>query len=446
LVRSPTRSLTSLFGLRESLTDIVRAALDASDAGGLVRRALASADVAAALAAASSIRIVGAGKAAPAMMEAALAMLDGLPVAAALGISTSAGRPGSRGRWMTAPHPVPDAASVAAARAVFDLAASTGPDDLFLLLLSGGASAMVAQPADGITLEDKRTTSSQLLREGAEVHLLNAVRKHLSAIKGGQLATAVAGRVLTLAVSDVVGDDLSAIGSGPTVADETTFGDALAVLDEYGSRSRYPAAVVARLEAGAAGRLLETPKPGDARLARTTARVIGGARTAVQGARAAAEARGYDVHTIAEPLVGDARVAARTLVDAAVRLLPEHPGPFCLLAAGELTVRVTGTGKGGRNQECTLALAGDIGRITRPVVAASVGTDGVDGPTDAAGALCDTTTLSRADAAGLASFRRYLDNNNSYEFFNTLNDLIRTGPTSTNVGDLQILLIAPDAL
>jgi hydroxypyruvate reductase len=299
----------------------------------------------------------------------------------------------------------------------------------------------MALPADGVSLHDKRLASARLLGEGAEIHALNTVRKHLSAIKGGQLAASAVGTVLTLAVSDVVGDDLTAIGSGPTVSDPTTFGEALGILDAHGGRGRYPNAVVARLLRGVAGDVAETPKPGDARLARSYARVIGGWRTAIEGARTAAATRGYAVHVIEAPVVGEARVAALGLLDAAARARVDHRLPLCVLAGGETTVRVSGSGRGGRNQECALAMAEGIGRLAPVAVAASVGTDGVDGPTDAAGGVVDSTTLERAEAAGLASPSRYLDNNDSYTFLDTLGDLIRTGPTTTNVGDLQIMLI-----
>jgi hydroxypyruvate reductase len=344
-------------------------------------------------------------------------------------------------RWYTSVHPIPDDRSVAAARTVRDIAAAGHDNDLLVLLLSGGASAMMALPADGISLQDKQRASELLLKEGAEVHALNTVRKHLSAIKGGQLAAIAGGSVLTLAVSDVVGDDLSAIGSGPTVPDATTFGDALEALDQHGGRNRYPEAVVTRLTNGVGGLAEETPKPGDPRLARSTPLIIGGARTAIEGAKAAAEDRGYVVHVIAAPLVGEARAAARGLLAMASQVLRGRTGPVCILAAGETTVRVSGTGKGGRNQECALAMADGIGHLAFASVAASVGTDGVDGPTDAAGGIVDSTTLARARAAGIGTPERYLDDNNSYAFFETLGDLIRTGPTDTNVGDLQIILV-----
>jgi hydroxypyruvate reductase len=268
-------------------------------------------------------------------------------------------------------------------------------------------------------------------------------------VKGGRLAAATAGSVLTLAVSDVVGDDLSVIGGGPTVADGTTFETALAVLDMHGSRAAYPPAVVARLTQGAAGLVPETPKPGDPSVQRSIAHVIGGRHAALDGARAAAEALGYAVHVIEEPVVGAARDAGAALFSRAMKARAASAGaartlavrePLCVLAAGETTVRVTGRGKGGRNQECALGMAGALVTPGANAVAASVGTDGVDGPTDAAGAVVDTTTLARARAAGLDA-QRHLDDNDSYAFFDQLGDLIRTGPTSTNVGDIQVILV-----
>lgn len=420
----------------------MRASLAAADAGRLVSHALVAPVSHNALRSARAIDIVAVGKAARAMLVAASDAAATLPVRHLVGVSP---QPGiglpPRTQWHTSAHPVPDARSLTAGRAVLDIASAGHTEDVLVLLLSGGASALMALPADGISLQDKRLASERLLKEGAEVHALNTVRKHLSAIKGGQLAAAARGAVLTLAVSDVVGDDLTAIGSGPTVPDTTTFGDALGILDQHGGRGRYPAAVVARLMNGAAGAIAETPKPGDSRLARSTALVIGGSRTAVNGARAAAESRGYTVQVIDAPLVGEAREAARTLLDSASRMLHGRRGPQCILAAGETTVHVSGSGKGGRNQECALAMAEGVARLAPVVVATSVGTDGVDGPTDAAGAIVDSTTLPRAQASGIGSPMKYLDDNNSYAFFETLGDLIHTGPTDTNVGDLQIILV-----
>lgn len=343
--------------------------------------------------------------------------------------------------WHAASHPVPDGGSVVAARAVLDVAGAAQPGDVLLLLLSGGASALMALPADGVSLKDKQRAGELLLRAGAEIHALNTVRKHLSAVKGGRLAAAAGGAVLTLAVSDVVGDDLSVIGSGPSVADTTSFAGALSALDRYGGRDVYPDAVVRRLTAGASGAIPETPKIGDPRLVRSVAHVIGGSRSAVAGAMAVARSHGYVVHVVDEPVVGEARAASDRLVDIASAAANATDAPLCILAAGETTVRVVGTGTGGRNQECAVAMARGLPRLGPDVVAASVGTDGVDGPTDAAGGVVDSTTIARAEAAGLGPPESYLEDNDSYTFLDGIGDLLKTGPTGTNVGDVQIILV-----
>lgn len=338
-------------------------------------------------------------------------------------------------------HPLPDERSVAAARRALDAARAAGEHDLLVVLLSGGASALMALPVDGVTLDDKQRTVRMLLEGGADITDLNTVRKHLSKIKGGQLAAASRGSTLTLAVSDVVGDDLAVIGSGPTVADPTTWQDAIDVLDRWGGRRLFPAAVVSVLERGLAGALPDTPKADDPRLERSEARVIGGRGSAIDGARRTAETLGYHVHVMEAPVVGEARVAARTHLDRVAQLAAAARRPLCVLAAGETTVRVTGKGRGGRNQEFALALAPPLSALGANVAVASVGTDGVDGPTDAAGAVADSTTLARAAARGLGAPSSYLDENNSYVFFQALGDLVRLGPTNTNVGDLQVVLV-----
>jgi glycerate 2-kinase len=422
---------------------VARGALSAVDAGGLVVRALATPDIARAVRSTAAVDVVAVGKAAGPMLRAALSGPLRLTPRHVLGVSVNdpSGLPAGV-RWHTASHPVPDARSVAAARAVLDVAAAAADTDVLLLLLSGGASALMALPADGVSLEDKQRACERLLQEGAEIHALNTVRKHLSEIKGGQLAAVAGGSMLTLAVSDVVGDDVSVIGSGPSVADATTFADALAQLDRYGGRIGYPKAVVRRLTAGMSGAIPETPQVGDPRLVRSDVRVIGNGRSAVVGASTVAQSLGYAVHVVDEPIVGEARLAARRLVEVASRVAEIPGGPVCILASGETTVRVVGTGKGGRNQECALAMARGLDVLGTVAVAASIGTDGVDGPTDAAGGVVDSTTVARAESAGLGSLERYLDDNNSYVILDELGDLIRTGPTNTNVGDLQIILVA----
>jgi hydroxypyruvate reductase len=345
--------------------------------------------------------------------------------------------------WQSGGHPLPNDGSVAGARQALALAGRAGPDDLLLVLLSGGGSALMALPAEGIALSEKQQTARTLMEHGADIHELNTVRKHLSAIKGGQLAATSRGRVLTLAVSDVVGDDLSVIASGPTVPDDSTYAGALDVLAHRGTHASYPAAVIEHLRRGTVGERAETPKSGDPRLDRSVARIIGPQRGAIEGARRAAEALGYQVHIVADPVTGEARDAAVQLVE---RLAGELPGlpqrPLCIIASGETTVTVTGTGRGGRNQEFAFALARALPRLGPHAAGASIGTDGIDGPTDAAGAIVDASTFSRAQAAGIADANAYLNDNNTYEFFNTVNDLIRTGPTSTNVGDLQVILLS----
>jgi glycerate 2-kinase len=267
------------------------------------------------------------------------------------------------------------------------------------------------------------------------------VRKHLSAIKGGRLAAATRGGVLTLAVSDVVGDDLSVIASGPTVPDDSTYEEALEVVERRGGTGRYPRATIAHLRRGAAQDEPETPKSGDPALQRATARVIGPQRGAIDGAQRAAERLGYHVHIVAEPVTGEARLAPEALLDRLGGTLPRLPRPLCVIASGETTVTVVGKGRGGRNQEFAFALARLLPTLGATVAGASIGTDGIDGPTDAAGAMVDDTTFERARLAGISDPETYLKDNNTYEFFDTLRDLIHTGPTSTNVGDLQVILL-----
>jgi glycerate 2-kinase len=339
-------------------------------------------------------------------------------------------------------HPVPTSASEAAGRRALAIAQATAPDEALLVLLSGGASALMAAPAGGVTLADKRRATEVLLRSGADIHALNTVRKHLSAVKGGWLAAAARGPCRTLVISDVVGDDLSVIASGPTVADASTFADALDVLRRHDETAACPRAVVDRLTRGAGGEVAETPKPGDRRLQHSRCWVIGRRHDAMAGAAAEAGQRGYSVRTLDAPIVGEARIAARAhIADVSTSHAAGAKRPLCVISSGETTVHVTGSGRGGRNQEFALAAADLSSSLGDCAALASVGTDGVDGPTDAAGAIVDSRTVVRAAGAGLDR-RAYLDDNDSYRFFAALDDLIRTGPTGTNVGDLQVILVA----
>lgn len=414
------------------------------NAGSLVRRALhaGAADI---LHRASAVDVIAAGKAAAAML---IAFADASRIVPRAMLGVGPRRPAGSDMslppgavWCDAGHPLPDQGSVEGARRALEIASNAGTDDVLVVLLSGGGSALMTMPAPGISLEAKQQTAKTLMAQSGDIYELNTVRKHLSGIKGGRLAAASRGRVLTLAVSDVVGDDLSVIASGPTVPDESTFADAWRVLSERGGVERYPAAVVSHIQRGVAGEIPESPKKGDPRMARAVAHVIGPQRGAIDGARTAAEALGYHVYVVPEPVTGEARVTARSHLAMVSGTLGSMRRPLCVISSGETTVTVVGRGKGGRNQEFALALAPLLETVGSSVVAASIGTDGIDGPTDAAGAVVDPTTLRRAEAHGLAEPQTFLDNNNAYEFFDRLGDLIHTGPTNTNVGDLQIILI-----
>src|SRR5262249_35993583 len=338
-------------------------------------------------------------------------------------------------------HPLPTASSEAAGRRAIALAESTTADDMLLVLISGGASALMAVPAEGVTLDDKRAATQQLLRAGADIYALNTVRKHLSAIKGGWLATRARGACRALVISDVVGDDLSVIASGPTVPDASTFGDALSVLQGFGGEDAFPVPVIARLHRGAAGAVPETPKPDDPRFASASTTIVGSRRNALVGAAMAAASLGYQVVKLDDPVVGEARASALSHLRACTARAAAVGRPACIVSTGETTVDVTGGGQGGANQEFVLASSRQLVQLGAPAAIASVGTDGIDGPTDAAGAIADSTTSDRARAAGLAP-DRFLSDNDAYAFFDALGDLINTGPTGTNVGDLQVILLA----
>jgi hydroxypyruvate reductase len=427
---------------------IVRAAIGAVDAGGLVERALNQPGAAFT----GVVRLIAVGKAARAMAAAARRAL-GSRIGVGLVVSVEPA-PGEKSNaidlfpTIIGGHPTPTSESERAGRRALGIAQSLRPEETLVVLLSGGASALMAVPADGVTLDDKRETTAQLLRAGADIQALNTVRKHLSAIKGGWLAASAQGACRTFAISDVVGDDLSVIGSGPTVPDPSTFADALAIVRRFGGEGSYPPAVVDRLGRGTGHSTsppkpvpAETPKPGDPRLARAVTTLIGGRRDAMGGAKREAESRGYSVVVVDEPVVGEARQAGPAHLAAAMGVAGVRR-PACVISSGETTVRVIGNGKGGRNQEFVLACVDAIAKgATTRVVLASAGTDGIDGPTDAAGAIADPATLGRARAAGLNP-EQFLARNDAYAFFAALGDLIQTGPTGTNVGDLQVILLA----
>ncbi len=389
------------------------------------------------------LRVVAVGKAAPFMAEV-FAAVEPQHIREGIIIGTHLpAPPPAPFVWMPSSHPLPDERSVAAGRHALAVAGRTTPDETLVVLLSGGASALMAVPADELTLEDKRGAVDALLKGGADITALNTVRKHLSAVKGGRLAAAAAGPTVCFAISDVVGDDPSVIGSGPTVPDPSTFAEACAWMERLEVADRVPPRALAYLRAGLAGRAEETPKPGAAVLRQTVTRVIGGRRDAMAGAADAARALGYEVLEIADAVVGEARAAGPALLERARARLAAAGTPrrACVIASGETTVKVRGRGRGGRNQEMALSIVRALGGERQSIAFASIGTDGIDGPTDAAGAYADHSTASRAGRLSLDP-DAFLAENDAYEFFRALDDLIVTGPTTTNVGDVQILLVS----
>ena len=425
--------------LREAARSVFDAGLAAADVAPLVRRALA--DVR--LAPSGRVLVVGAGKASGAMATAAEAALgdaitDGLVVVKD-GYRTAT----RRIRLVEAGHPVPDARGETAARQIRAMAEAAGADDLLLVLVSGGGSALTPAPVPPITLADKQAMTRLLLAAGSNINQLNAVRKHCSLLKGGQLARAAApARVHSLLLSDVIGDPLDVIASGPTAPDASTFADARAILERFDLLARAPAPIVDRLERGMRGEVPETPKPDDPVFRRVTNTVIGNNALVVDAAAARARELGYTPHVLTRSLEGEAREVADRLV-ALARQVREGRGPVaapaCVIAGGETTVTVRGKGAGGRCQEfglaAALALEGQDG-----VVALAAGTDGTDGPTDAAGAMVDGASAGRARERGLDP-RASLDANDSNPVLAAIGDLVVTGPTNTNLLDLYLLLI-----
>ena len=341
-------------------------------------------------------------------------------------------------------HPVPDASGVAATREVVGLLAGSDPGTLTVCLISGGGSALFVAPYDPITLSEKQEVTRLLLRGGADINEMNAVRKHISSVKGGRLAgLAYPGRVVSLILSDVIGDPLDVIASGPTAPDSSTYGDAWDVLSKYGLTNEVPPAVAALLRRGMAGAVPETPKEGDVIFDRVDNIIVGNNRIATEAARKEAHNFGFDSRVISSEVTGEARLVARRLALLALNerdALSRAEGKrFCLISGGEPTVTVTGGGLGGRNMELALAFALEI-EGKDGITFLSAGTDGTDGPTDAAGAVVDGATASTARAMGLDP-ERFLADNDAYNFFKQAGGLFITGPTGTNVMDLHISLI-----
>lgn len=394
------------------------------------------------------VLVLGGGKGAAPMAAALESLLSDLPDFQGLVVvKYDHGLPLKRIRLLEAAHPVPDKAGVEAATAMLALAEQAMAEDLVICLFTGGASALTPALAPGLTLDDLRAVTSRLLECGATIHELNAVRKHLGLFGGGLLARAARpARVLTLLVSDVVGDKLDVIASGPTAPDPSTFARCLEIVDGYGLRDRLPLAVMARLLAGAQGNMAETPKPGDPLFDDVTNVLVATNRQALDAAARAASAFGFEPRILTDTLEGEAREQATLLVAEARRVAEGlQPGerPVCLLAGGETTVTVRGHGKGGRNQE--MALAANLALEGENRVSALFGgTDGSDGPTDAAGGFACGTGAARMREIGNPDID--LENNNSYAALDRSGLLLRTGPTLTNVMDLAILVAYPSKI
>jgi glycerate 2-kinase len=389
------------------------------------------------------VLVLGAGKADAPMARALEDVLGDRIADGVIVVKEGHGLPLRRVRVCEAGHPLPDDRGLAGTSEVLSLAEGAEEGDLVFCLLSGGGSALLVAPAEGVSLADKQEVTRLLLSCGATIHEINAVRKHLSRAKGGGLARkAHPATVVSLILSDVVGDDLDAIASGPTVPDSSTFVQAANVLRRYSIWDRVPSSVRVRLEKGMAGEIPDTPKPGDPVFGSSHWALVGNNIQALRAAAEEARRLSYAPLILGAGLEGETREVAKALSAVAREVLRTgNPvsSPACILSGGETTVTLRGGGRGGRNQEFVLASAGVL-EGARHVVVLSGGTDGTDGPTDAAGAIADGETIARARSMGLDA-EGHLRENDAYPFFQQLGDLIITGPTRTNVMDVRIFLV-----
>jgi hydroxypyruvate reductase len=392
------------------------------------------------------IFVVGAGKAAAAMAGAVEGLIGDRISAGLISVKYSHTATLNHIETIEAGHPIPDENGLTASRRILELVHGAGVSDLVIVLISGGGSALLPLPDGHIRLADKQAVSDLLIASGAGIHDINAVRKHISGIKGGRLAQAAApAAVVALILSDVVGNNLDVIASGPTVPDATTFDHCRAIIERHGLSAKVPPSVVRHLRDGALRRIPETPDIKSHAWDHVFNLIVADNRQAIAASADEARKHGYHPLVLSTLLEGETRVVASVHGAVAREILVSGQpvdSPACLLSGGETTVTIRGKGKGGRNQEFALAAALDIDRHAA-IVVLSAGTDGTDGPTDAAGALADHTTVSRAHDMGL-DCRAALDNNNAYPFFKSLGDLLMTGPTLTNVMDMHIVLVIND--
>jgi glycerate-2-kinase len=404
--------------------------------------------------------LIAFGKAAPAM-AGALAAILGKRLTRGLVVSPEGGAKKGEGalEFVKGSHPLPDEGSLEGARKALDLAEGAGERDLVFVCISGGGSALLCHPARGITLEEKRWVTQTLLKAGADIGELNTVRKHLSAVKGGHLAKAAwPATVVSLVLSDVLENDLETIASGPTHWDSTTFGDAKNVLEGFGFWENVPLSVREHIGKGILGERPETAKAGEPVFGRVHTFIVGDNMAALEAARAEADRLGFEPLILTASDKGEARRAAANYAAFLANMacsVQSAPKPFCFLAGGELTVTVKGRGSGGRNTEFVLASLVEFGKEYLEEIFGescgdsgldwlilSLGTDGIDGPTDAAGAWADPSTLAKGRELDLDP-AAYLSDNDSYGFFQKTGGLILTGPTGTNVMDVRIFLLGP---
>jgi len=435
---------------RRQIVQVLQAALDAVDPAAAVRRHVQRCDARLQVGGRvydldryRRVLVVGAGKAGAPMAQATEEILGDRIVAGQVNVKYGHVAPTRNVTLTEAGHPIPDEAGVAGARAIAALLEDAREDDLVVCLISGGGSALMTLPVDGVSLADTKALTDALLRRAATINEINAIRKHLDQLKGGNLARlAHPASVLSLLLSDVVGNPLDVIASGPTVPDTSTFADAYAILERYDLVDEAPQAVVEHLYRGARGEVADTPKPGDPVFRRAQNVVVASNDLAARAAEHAAADLGFNPLVLSTYVEGEAREVAKVLVAVGREILgSDRPArrPACVIVGGETTVTVRGDGKGGRNQEMALMAAIALQGI-EDVAVVCLATDGTDGPTDASGALADGATVTRARALGLDPWD-YLARNDAYHFFAPLDDLLLTGPTNTNVNDLSFVFV-----
>ncbi len=437
--------------LRESALEIFHAALDAADPRAAIHRMvhregniLRVQSRVYDLARVRRVFVIGFGKASAAMAQAVQAIcgdkIESGCVIVKYGYA-DVQRPLQKIKLFEAGHPLPDENSLLGTQKILDLLSGMRGDDLVICLISGGGSTLLELPVEGVSLDDLRATTDALLRSGATINEMNALRKHLSQVKGGQLVRRSQAPILSLILSDVLESPLDTVGSGPTAPDSTTFADAMKVITARGLREQLPASVLRHITRGADGKVADTPKSADPVFARVQNAIVADNLIACDAAVNAARQRGFNTLLLSTVVQGEAREVAQVFAAIGKEIIRSGQPvarPACVIAGGETTVTVHGDGKGGRSQEFALAAAIGIEGLEKVSVLAA-GTDGTDGPTDAAGALVDGTTLARAGAQGLDA-RAFLSRNDSYHFFQPLGDLIKTGPTNTNVNDVMMVL------